>query len=52
MLTKLEVFPQATGVAVGTLVDKEFHAPKTFYWAKHKHEWYSIGSLVAQKAEQ
>lgn len=52
MLTRLEVFPQAIGVAVGTLVDKAFSAPRTFYWAKHKHEWYSINGLVAQNAEQ
>ena len=52
MLTRLEVFPQATGVAVGTLVDNTFHAPKTFYWAKHKHAWYSVDTLVSEKPEQ
>jgi hypothetical protein len=52
MLTKLEVFPQATGVAVGTLADNTFDAPKTFYWAKHKHGWYSLNTPVSEKPEQ
>ena len=45
MLTKLEVFPQATGVPVGALLDATFPAPKTFYWTKHKHEWYSVDAV-------
>jgi hypothetical protein len=45
MITKLEVFPQATGVPVGALIDAKFSAPKKFYWAKHKHDWYSIDAV-------
>ena len=52
MLTKLEVFPQATGVAVGTLVDATFSSPKTFYWARHKHSWYSVDAPVQHMMEQ
>jgi hypothetical protein len=52
MLTRLEVFPHATGVAVGTLLDNAFHAPKAFYWAKHKHRWYHMDTHVTEKLEQ
>jgi hypothetical protein len=52
LLTRLEVFPQAIGVAVGTLVDPSHPAPKRFYWAKRKHEWYSVDEAVQSIEKQ
>lgn len=52
LLSRLETFPNATGISVGALADSGFSAPKAFYWAKRKHAWYGIDAAVQDMLEQ
>jgi hypothetical protein len=39
VVSRLEVFPHLTGVAVGCFADPGFDAPSGFYWAVRRHHW-------------
>ena len=47
VLSRLEAVPGYTGVSVGCFADPGFAAPKTFYWAAHRHHWLALPSGVS-----
>jgi hypothetical protein len=39
VISRLEIFPTLTGVAVGCFLDPDFDPPGGFYWAARRHKW-------------
>ena len=46
IISRLEVFPALTGIAVGCFSDPDFDPPGGFYWAARRHRWISAPSGV------
>ena len=42
VMSRLEVFPGLTGVAVGCFSDPTFDLPQGFYWASRRHAWLPL----------
>jgi hypothetical protein len=52
VVSRLEVFPHLTGVAVGCFADASFDAPSGFYWAARRHHWLPAPQGVKVVEEQ
>jgi hypothetical protein len=52
VISRLEVFPQLTGVAVGCFSDPRFEAPSGFYWSRRRHHWLAAPSRMRVVEEQ
>jgi hypothetical protein len=52
VISRLEVFPHLTGVAVGCFSDPGFDAPHGFYWAARRHHWLPAPERVKVVEEQ
>ncbi len=51
LISRLEVFPHLTGVAVGCFCDPGFEAPSGFYWSTRRHHWLAapLGMTVVEE---
>jgi hypothetical protein len=47
MISRLEVFPGLTGIAVGCFADPAFDAPQGFYWSSRRHGWVPLPVDIA-----
>jgi len=52
VVSRLEVFPHLTGVAVGCFSDPSFDSPSGFYWAARRHHWLPAPQGVKVVEEQ
>jgi hypothetical protein len=52
VVSRLEVFPHLTGVAVGCFGDPSFDAPDGFYWAARRHHWITAPQGITVVEEQ
>jgi hypothetical protein len=52
LLSRIQVLPRLTGVAVGCFSDPGFEAPHAFYWATRRHHWLSAPEGVKIVDEQ
>jgi hypothetical protein len=52
VISRLQVFPHLTGVAVGCFSDPGFEAPSGFYWSTRRHHWLPTPSGVTVVEEQ
>jgi hypothetical protein len=52
VISRLEVFPHLTGVAVGCFSDPGFDTPHGFYWAARRHHWLPAPEGVKVEQEQ
>jgi hypothetical protein len=42
LISRLEVFPGLTGIAVGCFADPAFDPPQGFYWSSRRHGWVPL----------
>jgi hypothetical protein len=52
LVSRLEVLPGMTGVAVGCFADPTFEPPHGFYWATRRHAWLPAPIGVAMHDTQ
>lgn len=52
VISRLEVFPALTGVAVGCFSDPDFDPPGGFYWAARRHKWLPAPTGISVVDEQ
>jgi hypothetical protein len=47
VMSRLEVFPELTGIAVGCFADPAFAPPEGFYWSSRRHGWVPLPVDIA-----